>query len=417
MNGNYAPEVIVIDDNSSTSSSESSLVSHGLTPDEFCGFPLNLTDYEKQEIFLYRQVYFTGTADKKSRSRAPEDFDDNNGAYKFLQNDHIAYRYELLKKLGSGSFGQVYECYDHKNKKSVAVKIVRTPARVARSAVIEIDLLSNLSGEHPGAGFIIKLMESFEFRKHQCLVFELMGPSLYDHLKATNFRGIIPSVVKSIADSVLLALDYLKKNNIIHCDLKPENILFYPNDMKKLKLIDFGSACRRDQLAFTYIQSRFYRAPEVLMGIKYDVHIDMWSFGCIIPELLTGSPLFAGDDSFDQMTVIMEVLGEPPDNFKRTGTKADKYFRQGTGRPLYCQRYRNEDGGYYYVPQMTNRGKMRKLPAERNWRTILRGKFDQTLVNFLRSILKYNGPERVSPTEAYNDPWLRQPIEVITIDD
>ncbi|KAE9550116.1 hypothetical protein FO519_006676 [Halicephalobus sp. NKZ332] len=413
MNGNYAPEIIVIDDNSSTSSSESSLVSHGLTPDEYCEFSSNnLTDYEKQEIFLYPEVYFTGAINKKLRSRAPEDFDDNNGAYKFIQNDHIAYRYELLKKLGSGSFGQVYECYDHREKKSVAVKIVRTPARVARSAVIEIDLLSKLSGRHTGADYIIRLIQSFEFRKHQCLVFELMGPSLYDHLKGTNFRGIIPSVVKSIADSILLALDYLKRNNVIHCDLKPENILFYPNDMKKLKLIDFGSACRRDQLAFTYIQSRFYRAPEVLMGIRYDVHIDMWSFGCIIPELLTGSPLFAGDDSFDQMTVIMEVLGEPSEEFKRTGTKADKYFRPGTGRPLYCQRYRNEDGTCYYVPQTTNRGKTRKLPAERTWRT-----FDQSLINFLRSILKYNGLDRVSPTEAYNDPWLREPIEVITIDD
>lgn len=180
--------------------------------------------------------------------------------------------------------------------------------------------------------------------------------------------------MKIIADAVLLALNHLRNHNIIHCDLKPENILLCETDFKRIKLIDFGSACKRGNQIYTYIQSRFYRAPEVLMGDSYDVSIDMWSFGCIIPELLTGFPVFPGEDSFDQMTVIIEVLGEPTLEFKRKGTKAEKFFRQQTGRPLYCQRIIGPDGRTGYKPCVTKTGKIRMVPGERTWKRILRGR-------------------------------------------
>ena len=99
---------------------------------------------------------------------------------------------------------------------------------------------------------------------------------------------------------------------IIHCDLKPENILLCNPKRSAIKIVDFGSSCQLGQRIYQYIQSRFYRSPEVLLGIPYDLAIDMWSLGCILVEMHTGEPLFSGANEVDQMNKIVEVLGLPP---------------------------------------------------------------------------------------------------------
>lgn len=93
----------------------------------------------------------------------------------------------------------------------------------------------------------------------------------------------------------------------MHCDLKPENILLKHENKSGIKVIDFGSSCFVGQRIYTYIQSRFYRAPEVILGIPYTSAIDMWSFGCIISELYAGFPLFPGESEQEQLAYIMEI--------------------------------------------------------------------------------------------------------------
>ena len=95
--------------------------------------------------------------------------------------------------------------------------------------------------------------------------------------------------------------------DIIHCDLKPENILLRHPKKSGVKVIDFGSSCRSNKRMYSYIQSRFYRSPEVMLGLPYSVSIDMWSLGCILAEMHTGEPLFSGSDQFDQMQKIVKV--------------------------------------------------------------------------------------------------------------
>lgn len=77
---------------------------------------------------------------------------------------------------------------------------------------------------------------------------------------------------------------------------------------------------------YQYIQSRFYRSPEVLLGIPYDMAIDIWSLGCILVEMHTGEPLFSGANEVDQMNKIVEVLGMPPKHILDQAHKARKYF-------------------------------------------------------------------------------------------
>ncbi len=104
----------------------------------------------------------------------------------------------------------------------------------------------------------------------------------------------------------------LRQHSIIHCDLKPENILLKQPNRSGIKLIDFGSSCFSDEKIYTYIQSRFYRAPEIMLAIPYTTAIDMWSLACILAELFTGFPLFPGESEPEQMALIMEVNGLPP---------------------------------------------------------------------------------------------------------
>lgn len=115
---------------------------------------------------------------------------------------------------------------------------------------------------------------------------------------------------------------------IIHCDLKPENILLCNPKRSAIKIVDFGSSCQLGQRIYQYIQSRFYRSPEVLFGIPYDLAIDMWSLGCILVEMHTGEPLFSGANEVDQVNKIVEVLGIPPKHVLDQAPKVKKFFHK-----------------------------------------------------------------------------------------
>ena len=93
-----------------------------------------------------------------------------------------------------------------------------------------------------------------------------------------------------------------------------------------LQVIDFGSSCYEHQRVYTYIQSRFYRAPEVILGARYGMPIDMWSLGCILAELLTGYPLLPGEDEADQLSCIIELLGMPPQKLLDQSKRAKNFI-------------------------------------------------------------------------------------------
>lgn len=147
------------------------------------------------------------------------------------------------------------------------------------------------------------------YRNHQCLVFEMLSLNLYELLKNTQFGGVSLNLIRKFAKQVLKALAFLARKDVdvIHCDLKPENILLRHPKKSGVKVIDFGSSCRSNKRMYSYIQSRFYRSPEVMLGLPYAVSIDIWSLGCILAEMHTGEPLFSGSDQFDQMQKIVKV--------------------------------------------------------------------------------------------------------------
>jgi dual specificity tyrosine-phosphorylation-regulated kinase 2/3/4 len=108
--------------------------------------------------------------------------------------------------------------------------------------------------------------------------------------------------------------------------VKPENILLTNEQKTGIKLVDFGSACFSEEKKFTYFQSRFYRAPEVIFGHKYDCSIDMWSLGLVLVELYLGYPLCSGQNESEQISNYIAQFGYPPLDFLDNSTRTSKYF-------------------------------------------------------------------------------------------
>ena len=105
----------------------------------------------------------------------------------------------------------------------------------------------------------------------------------------------------------------MRNKGVIHCDMKPENILFTDGRVQDVKIIDFGASCLDYTTGFFYVQSRYYRAPEVVLGMKYSYEIDMWSMGCILYELITGDPIFPAKDENHLLEQFIAVIGEIPE--------------------------------------------------------------------------------------------------------
>lgn len=171
-------------------------------------------------------------------------------------------------------------------------------------------------------------------------------------------------------------------------------------------MIDFGSSCYENQRIYTYIQSRFYRAPEVIIGARYGMAIDMWSFGCILSELLTGHPLFAGEDESDQLACIIEILGMPPTQLLESA-KRTRQFVSSQGYPRYCTLGTGQDGSVQMTGGRSRRGKYRGPPGTKDLASdALRHCEDRSFIDFLQRCLNLDPQARMTPTEAMRHPWL-----------
>ena len=378
--------------------------------------------------------------------------------------------YTILDLLGTGTFGQVFKCQKDGTKEFVAIKIIKNKTAYHNQGLLEIKIARMLNDtfDPKDEHHLVRIMESFEFKNHVCMVFELLSMSLLDILTQNQFRGLPLPIVQRFTRQILSALVTLEEAKIIHCDLKPENILLSPpkstssekptesqqvtvstsssssepaskksktdvdqsesigqsdeqtssdttkatkmetnvnslmvkneppslqlvsnndadstvssvtetghtdnsgstvgvagtvagaaaavatamktdksstaganiTDSSKqygsgrfgvwsdVKVIDLGSACFEGKTMYSYIQSRFYRSPEVLLGVPYNGAIDMWSLACVCAEMFLGLPLFPGVSQHNQLTRIVEMFGTPPDALIE-GKNGGKYF-------------------------------------------------------------------------------------------
>ena len=263
-------------------------------------------------------------------------------------------------------------------KNMFAVKVIKNRPAYHNAALNEVRILQVIQARLGSkCRSIINLETSFVHQHHLCLVFEVLGINLYEMLMQNQFRGLPMDLLRAILTQLLEATSQLHSLQIIHCDLKPENILLKSseNPLKStsatsntsntnsttgtqnnsnnennhsgtkqrnaaaagnhissscdIKVIDLGSACFDGQTLYPYIQSRFYRAPEVVLGVPYDNAIDIWSIGCIVAELFVGLPLFPGVSEHAQLARIMDMFQDyPPLWMLHCGKGTSKMFHR-----------------------------------------------------------------------------------------
>jgi len=237
--------------------------------------------------------------------------------------------YEVLEFIGRGTFGQVVKCLRKDSNELVAVKILKNHPHYARQGQVEIQILRHLSSESSDKHNFVKALECFKHHNHTCLVFEILERNLFDYLKMNDFSPMPLNHIRPILQQVLTALIKLSDLDVIHADIKPENIMLVNATLEpfRVKLIDFGSATYTSRaLDNTYLQSRYYRAPEVILGVPFSEKIDIWSLGCVIAELFLGCPIYPGGCEFDQIRFISSTEGLPPKEMLDMGKKSRQYF-------------------------------------------------------------------------------------------
>uniref|UniRef100_A0A4W4DSJ0 non-specific serine/threonine protein kinase n=1 Tax=Electrophorus electricus TaxID=8005 RepID=A0A4W4DSJ0_ELEEL len=272
-----------------------------------------------------------------------------DGDYQLVQHEMLCSMkntYEVLDFLGRGTFGQVVKCWKRGTSEVVAIKILKNHPSYARQGQIEVGILARLSGENADEHNLVRAFECFQHRNHTCLVFEMLEQNLYDFLKQNKFSPLPLKVIRPILQQVATALRKLKAMGLIHADLKPENIMLVDpvRQPYRVKVIDFGSASHVSKaVCSTYLQSRYYRAPEIILGLPFCEAIDMWSLGCVIAELFLGWPLYPGALEYDQIRYISQTQGLPGEHLLNVGTKTSRFFCRESDSPYAAWRLKSTE--------------------------------------------------------------------------
>ncbi|XP_044466100.1 uncharacterized protein LOC123196229 [Mangifera indica] len=318
-------------------------------------------------------------------------------------NSVIAGRYHVTEYLGSAAFSKAIQAHDLHTGMDVCVKIIKNNKDFFDQSLDEIKLLKYVNKHDPADKYhLLRLYDYFYYREHLLIVCELLKANLYEFHKFNRESGgevyfTMPRL-QSITIQCLEALQFLHGLGLIHCDLKPENILVKSYSRCEVKVIDLGSSCFETDHLCSYVQSRSYRAPEVILGLPYDKKIDIWSLGCILAELCTGNVLFQNDSPATLLARVIGIIGPIEQIMLAKGRDTYKYFSKN--HMLY-ERNQETNRLEYLIPKKTSL--QHRLPMG-----------DQGFIDFVAHLLEVNPKKRPSASEALKHPWLSYPYEPIS---
>ncbi|TYJ98842.1 Kinase domain-containing protein isoform 1 [Cucumis melo var. makuwa] len=318
-------------------------------------------------------------------------------------NSVIAGRYHVTEYLGSAAFSKAIQAHDLHTGMDVCIKIIKNNKDFFDQSLDEIKLLKYVNKHDPADKYhILRLYDYFYYREHLLIVCELLKANLYEFHKFNRESGgevyfTMPRL-QSITIQCLEALQFLHGLDLIHCDLKPENILVKSYSRCEVKVIDLGSSCFETDHLCSYVQSRSYRAPEVILGLPYDKKIDIWSLGCILAELCTGNVLFQNDSPATLLARVIGIISPIDQSMLAKGRDTYKYF---TKNHMLYERNQESNRLEYLIPKKTSL--RHRLPMG-----------DQGFIDFVSHLLEINPKKRPSASEALKHPWLSYPYEPIS---
>ncbi|RXM35728.1 hypothetical protein EOD39_3939 [Acipenser ruthenus] len=347
--------------------------------------------------------------------------------------------YDILMTLGKGTFGEVAKCWKRGNGEMVAVKILKSDAYRSRIIKNELKLLAAISKVSLDDCHIVTFYEAFHDESQHYLVFELMEKNLFDLQKENSFSPLPVRHIRTIIFQVLKALVKLKELTIIHADLKPENIMIVDHCRFpfRVKVIDFGSASIFNEVRYVkepYIQSRFYRSPEILLGLPFCEKVDMWSLGCVMAELYLGWPLYPGDNEHEQVSFICKTQGMPKTHLLNAASKTHQFFkwtRTSRGTHQWQLKSSIEDlpqgkGGQGKAHQERRKYVLCSLDELENVNAPKVAAFQddealaaisdrKSMVELLKRMLTLDSHERINPSSALQHPFVTMQHLKITL--
>ncbi|KAF7665134.1 hypothetical protein LDENG_00153520 [Lucifuga dentata] len=351
--------------------------------------------------------------DFKENPNLRDNWTDAEGYYRVNIGETLDKRYDVYGYTGQGVFSNVIRARDTARAgQEVAVKIIRNNELMQKTGLKELEFLKKLNDADPDDKFhCLRLFRHFYHKQHLCLVFEPLSMNLREVLKKYGKDvGLHIKAVRSYSQQLFLALKLLKRCNILHADIKPDNILV--NESKTiLKLCDFGSASHvADNDITPYLVSRFYRAPEIIIGKPYDYGIDMWSVGCTLYELYTGKILFPGSSNNHMIKLAMDLKGKMPNKMIRKGLFKDQHFDQ------------NLNFLYIEVDKVTEREKVTVMSTINPTKDLLadmiggqrlpedQRKKVMQLKDLIDSTLMLDPAKRISINQALQHPFIQEKI-------
>lgn len=317
----------------------------------------------------------------------------------------IAGRYEVADVLGQAAFSTALQCADLVAEPGepqwVCLKVIKNNKDFFDQSMDEIKLLQyiNSSGDSDKK-HVLRLIDFFYYKEHLFIVSELLRENLYEFGRYVRDEGLEPYYtmprLKKIMKQVLSALAFIHSLHLIHCDVKPENIVIKSYSRCEVKLIDFGSSCFATDNLTTYIQSRSYRAPEVIIGHRYDGRIDVWSMGAVLAELFTGYVLFQNDSVPAMLARISSILGPIPQEVLNKGRESFKYYSSSS---VVYEKTDDQTVSLFFPKQTT-------LAARLHLDAATLSQDETQFVDFVGTLLGLDPSKRVTAAEALQHKWL-----------
>jgi dual specificity protein kinase YAK1 len=326
--------------------------------------------------------------------------------------------YTIVRELGKGQFGHIFETsvLTPEGQFSYAIKIQRSALDFRALAEHESKVLCYLQRQTTPQERMsfLQIMESFLFGEHFCMVVELLGMNLLDVLMRRPSYGLPIRLLQVATRDLFEALVIFRRCRVVHGDLKPENLVVCDGEELRVKVIDFGQARLITELYDGDLQTLYYRAPEIVLGIPYAFPIDMWSAGCIIAELFLGLPLFGVESEFGLLHAQIAFLGRVPRQMVENAARRKEFFLM-TGdlksEARYCA-----DRGYEipksepYFRETTLEATIKNHSRRPGQTTIedieVEAPARAALVDLLQRILVFMPDERITPEEGLRHPFL-----------